>query len=133
MKKKIIIIGLIVAALAVLGVLEAKKMKTNKSVAGQNTQTGQNADSKTILFIGTGCSHCKIVEEYIQQNQIDSKLSIDQKEVFYNKDNQRLFEEKAKACKLDLNNLGVPLLWTGSTCLEGDQPIIDYLKQQINK
>lgn len=133
MKKKYIIVGLIIAALAVLGVLAAKKMKTNKSVAGQNTQTSQNADNRMILFVGTGCPHCKIVEDYIQQNQIDSKLSIDQKEVFYNKDNQRLFEEKAKVCKLDLNNLGVPILWTGSACLEGDQLIIDYLKQQINK
>ena len=136
-KNKLIIIGLVIIILAVLGVFAAKKMRNNsiqkQSVASQSVQVAQNTDNKMILFVGTGCPHCKIVEDYIQQNQIDSKISFDQKEVFYDKGNQSILEEKAKICKLDLNSIGVPLLWTGSTCLEGDQPIIDFFNKQINK
>jgi glutaredoxin len=137
-KSKFVIIGLIIVVLAVLGVFEAKKMKAklaqNKAVAGVSTQAAQNTNDQMILFVGSGCPHCAKVEDFINQNQVNSKLSFQTKEVFYDKNNQATFEEKAKECNLDLNNAGVPMLWTGgSNCIEGDQPIIDYFNQQINK
>lgn len=133
-KNKFIIIGLAIVVLAVLGVFVAKKIgirsAQNKAVAGESVQ---NTDSQIILFVGNGCPHCKNVEDYIQQNQINSKISFQTKEVFYDKNNQSLLEAKAKACNLSTDSIGVPFLWTGSQCIQGDQPIIDYFNQQVNK
>jgi glutaredoxin len=127
-KGKLIISGVVIVILVVLGVVAAKRIqnKPGQAVAGESS-------SKMILFYGETCPHCKKVEEFIKNNQIDSKLQIDQKEVYSNKNNQALLGEKAKSCKMDTNSIGVPFLWTGSDCLVGDQPIIDYFNQQINK
>ena len=71
------------------------------------------------------------MEDFIAQNNQIKSLGISQKEVWQNPDNQKEFVEKAKICKLDLSNLGVPTLWVAadSKCYVGDQPIIDYLNQ----
>jgi len=85
-----------------------------------------------ILYYGSTCPHCRIVEEHIRKNGLAAKLNITQKEISQNQDNQNEFIEKARICGLDLNNLGVPMLFDAknSKCHEGDQPIIDFLKQQ---
>ena len=68
------------------------------------------------------------------ENQVNSKLSVNQEEVFHNTDNANLLIKKGDDCKLDKSDVGaVPLLWTGSDCILGDQPIIDYFNQQISK
>jgi len=102
-----------------------KERKT--SVAPDN---GQKTDF--VLYYGNTCPHCKIVEDYLAKNDPDGKLGVTQKEVYQNQANQKEFIEKATACKLDLDNLGVPVLWDAknSKCYEGDQPIIDFLKLQ---
>jgi len=41
--------------------------------------------------------------------------------------------KRAKICGIDEKNLGVPLLWDNinAKCYEGDQEIVDFLKQKI--
>jgi glutaredoxin len=92
-------------------------------------------DTALVLYYGDGCPHCKIVEDYIAQNNLQTKLSLSEKEVWKNQTDQNELIKKATLCKLDLNNLGVPMLWDakGSKCYEGDQPIIDFLKTQIGQ
>ena len=118
---------LIAASIFTIGEL-AKERKTYVPV-----NDGQ--DTALVLYYGDGCSHCKIVEDYITQNNLQAKLSLSEKEVWKNKSNQNELIEKAKICKLDLSNLGVPMLWDakGSKCYEGDQPIIDFLKTQVGQ
>lgn len=79
-----------------------------------------------ILFYGDSCSHCKIVEDFINQNKIKDKIEFTQLEVFNNKDNADILLKKATDCKIDPNNVGVPLLWDGKNCLVGDQDIINF-------
>lgn len=85
-----------------------------------------------VLYYGITCPHCKIVEEYILQNGLEEKLGVAQKEVYQNQNNNNELVERAKTCGIDLDRLGVPLLWDGndSKCYEGDQAIIVYLKQK---
>ncbi|PJA08138.1 hypothetical protein COX69_03070 [Candidatus Falkowbacteria bacterium CG_4_10_14_0_2_um_filter_48_10] len=84
--------------------------------------------SDLILYYGDVCPHCRIVEEYIQQNGIDQKIIFAQKEVYRNQANASELAQKARLCALDTRSIGVPFLWTGETCILGDQPIIEYFK-----
>lgn len=87
--------------------------------------------NQMILFYGQGCPHCKLVIEYIASNNIESKIPIIQKEVYYNNENLKELEEKAKTCGLPLFSIGVPFLWTGEKCIIGDVAIINFLKQKV--
>lgn len=121
MKK--IILGLAIVVLAVSGYLFFNYNKKAES---------SSFGSDVILFYGIGCPHCKNVEDFLEQNQVADKIQIDQKEVYGNRENAKIFQEKAAQCGLDKKNLGVPLLWVKGKCYSGDQEIIQYFKDQLN-
>ena len=88
-----------------------------------------------VLYYGNTCPHCKIVEEWLKNYDPFNRIGVVLKEVYQNQDNRKEFIEKATICKLDLNNLGVPMLWEAenSKCYEGDQPITDFLNTKLLK
>lgn len=88
-------------------------------------------NNELILFYGTGCPHCEKVEEYLQANDIESKINVVKKEVYDNKDNANLLAKIAKKCGTKENKLGVPFLWTGSECKIGDEDIINFFKEKV--
>ena len=100
-----------------------------------NNVTDDQAD--LILFHGDGCPHCKIVSDYITANEVEEKVKISYKEVYYNKTNQSLLQETVKKCpEIDAaTGIGVPLAFvkSDSKCLYGDTPIIDWLKARMLK
>ncbi len=93
----------------------------------------QNKQGQIILFYGNGCPSCIVVEEYVEQNNLEEKISLEQKEVYYNQDNAHNLVEKAKICGLSTNSIGIPFLWDGSECFVGGQEIIEFLEQQNNE
>ena len=125
MNKKIIfpIILLIIILIVVLVVFLKKESQTKVNDNGSQ-------QNQIILFYGDGCPHCAKVEKYIKENKIKEKLSFEEKEVYYNKNNAKELEEKAKICGMPTNSIGVPFLWDGSKCLTGDQDIINFLKEK---
>ena len=85
---------------------------------------------KMILFFSNSCPHCKIVEQYISDNNIDAKIKFQKLEVSQDPANAALLEKKARQCGLDVSQgLGVPLFFDGSKCLLGDKDITDYFKK----
>jgi glutaredoxin len=120
--KKILIIILIVAAIFI----------TFKFVYKSETPNLSTDSADLILFWGNGCPHCEVVKKYITDNSLDNKIKISQKEVYYDKNNQKLLEETVKKCPdVDTSQgIGVPLAFVPETqkCLLGDTPIIDWLK-----
>ena len=126
MNKKIIIPTILFAVVLVFSFAILLKGEA------KNGKEDNKQESEIILFYGVGCPHCAKVEEYIKQNQIDKKISLVQKEVYYNQKNAKELQEKAQKCRLMANSIGVPFLWDGKTCIVGDQPIIDFLKQKVN-
>jgi len=80
------------------------------------------------LFTSESCPHCQIVKREISDNGWDKSLPISQKPLEQDA-NRQLVAKRAKACKLALDRLQVPLLWDGRRCLTGDGPILDYLKR----
>ena len=89
-----------------------------------------------ILFYGSGCPHCANVEKYLKANKVADRVQFTEREIFFNKCNAKLLEKLAVHCGLSTEEIGVPLLWDGSTstdqkCLVGDENIINFFKGKI--
>jgi glutaredoxin len=130
--KQIILIVIIILG---IGAFLKFGLKTSLKVSNTNT-TAPISNPDLIIYYGNTCPHCKKVEDYISQNDINSKLKIDLKEVYQNKDNQLELQENAAKCepKIDLaSGIGVPFAFVkfNNQCLIGDQPVIDWIKNKV--
>lgn len=83
------------------------------------------------LFVGQGCPHCKIVEDFIAANDVAKKVTFDTKEVWYNQDNAVVFNKVWQNCGLNPTNMGVPLYWDGTTCYSGEVEITNYFQSKL--
>lgn len=96
------------------------------------TQNFTDTEADLIIFWGDGCPHCEKVKNYIKDNNYESKLKISLKEVYLDKNNQKLLEETIQKCpEIDTSRgIGVPLAFDtkNAKCLYGDTPIIEWLK-----
>lgn len=97
---------------------------------GQNNQTTENGG--IIYFYGIGCPHCAKVEEYLKENNVESKIQFEKKEVYQNQENLDLLIQKAKKCGIKENEVGVPFLWDGLKCIIGDVDIINFFRQKTS-
>ena len=91
----------------------------------------QSAFAEMFLFVGEGCSHCAIVEQYLQQGDLVNKFQIKILETWYHPENQAIRDQKAK--EVGYAEGGVPLLINGTEFRVGDSPIINYLDSLQNK
>ena len=85
-----------------------------------------------VFYFGDTCPHCKNVEEYIIQNNVQDKILFEQKEVYNDAQNAKELKVVAKACGIDPMKVGVPLLWNEGSCLVGDEDIITSFEEKIN-
>ena len=96
-----------------------------------NPTSYPDSEADLIIFWGEGCPHCENVKNYIKDNDYDSKLKISMKEVYLDKNNQKLLEETIQKCpEIDTSaGIGVPLGFDPKNvkCFYGDTPIIDWL------
>ena len=133
MKNKIIVPTVLFAAVLVFSFLllppekDKNQLPINELPIQENQPSGQ-----IILFYADSCPHCAIVEKYIEDNDIKSKISFAQKGVSHNQNNIGELTEKAEICGLPTDSIGVPFLWDGKNCLIGDQKIIAFFKKQTN-
>jgi len=91
-----------------------------------------------VFYWGNGCPHCENVEKWLNENNKDKKIKVNYKEVYYNKDNQTTLYNTAKQyCPEIIENggIGVPTSFDPSTkkCLQGDNPIIEFLTSKLAK
>ncbi|MFA6552710.1 MAG: hypothetical protein WCT19_04410 [Candidatus Paceibacterota bacterium] len=134
MNKKIIIPTILFIAVLIFSFFALSQEKDKNQISTNETATKKNQSAdKIILFYGDGCPHCAIIEEYIKKNNINDKISFAQKEVYYNQNNAKELEAKAKICGFPTDSIGVPFLWDGEKCLIGDQDIINFFKQKTNE
>lgn len=83
-----------------------------------------------ILFYGEGCSHCKNVDDFINQNNIEDKVKFTRLEVWYDQNNQAILLKATQKCQIASNEFGVPFLYDGNgECYAGDIDIINFFKQ----
>ena len=84
-----------------------------------------------ILFYGEGCSYCKIVDDFINQNNIEEKAEFIQLEVWHNKDNQNILAQVMQKCDIQADQVGIPFLYDGnSKCHVGDVDVINFSKNE---
>ena len=87
-------------------------------------------NSSAILYFGNTCPHCKIVEDFIKENNITSKFAVESKEVYDNLENALELENVAKSCNISKDAIGVPLLYYNEKCYVGDNDIITLLEKE---
>jgi len=138
----IVIAVIVIAVVGGIVFYSAKAPKDNNSTTATNTSTDTTA-SRTIkttpgaditLYYGYNCPHCKLVEEYIIDKNIDQKVQFDMKEVYKIRANATDMEAKAKICNIPTTEMGVPFLFDAKTkkCLTGDVTIKEFFDQQAN-
>jgi len=119
--------------LIIITILVGFYLLTSKKPASITSTETPTADY--ILFYGNTCPHCKIVEEFISNNQIDQKIKINQLEVYNNKSNSSLFTNMVKKiCPDQLKTEGLPVPFLvdqkDKKCTIGDAPITEYLTEK---
>lgn len=88
-----------------------------------------NVPEGIILFYGEGCPHCKNVDDFISQNNIQEKVEFSNLEVWNNEGNREILRKVIQTCGIASDQVGVPLLYDGKgTCLMGDVDAINFLK-----
>ncbi len=129
MNKKVLASTIIFLGVSIIGMVI---LANNKDGSSESVEKLQESN-EIILFYGDGCPHCAIVEEYVSENNIESKLLFTKKEVYYNNQNSDELVVKAKICGIPTDSIGVPFLWDGAKCLVGDQDIIEFFKSKANE
>ena len=121
--KKYIITFIILLLIIIIG---ASFIFTHK----ENTNN-TNTNTKIIFFYSDQCPHCAKVEAYLKTNNIRSKVKFEEKEVLQNKQNLQQLVKIMDQCKIPTKDyVEVPLLWTGSKCLVGEDNIINFFKEK---
>ena len=136
MKSKLLVPAILFCVVAGLSIYLLINQKHTTTVSNPENTALNNSNNEVngiVLFYGDGCPHCALVEQYISENNIESKVQFTKKEVYNNQQNASELTAKAKACGMATDSIGVPFLWDGSSCLVGDQPIIDFFKQKAGK
>ena len=128
MKYFVIFLGIAFIAFLVISSINLNKDKKEQQQNHPATKTNQ-----PILYYGKGCPHCSKVEEFIKENKVKEKISFEEKEVWYNQNNVKELDDKAKSCNIDQKEIGVPFLWDNGKCLTGDQDIINYFKEKMKE
>ena len=81
-------------------------------------------------FWSETCPHCKNVADFIETWEGKDKFQMNKIEVNSSNENSIRFYQVGSFCKIPRNNLGVPLLVnTDGKCLQGDEPIIQFLQE----
>lgn len=106
--------------------------KVNGTTSTETREIVSSPDADIMIFYGATCPHCKVVNEFVIENNIDKVVKLQHLEVYNDKGNLELMKQKLEQCKnlSEDDKGGVPFMYSPETCLVGDKPIIDYLKEQ---
>ncbi len=83
------------------------------------------------LYYSETCPHCKIVEEYITNNSLQTKLQITEKEVSKNQPNLLEMKKRMESCGDYNDTLSVPFMYHLNKCYTSQDEIINLLSQKI--
>ncbi|RJR26793.1 cytochrome c biogenesis protein [candidate division WWE3 bacterium] len=90
-------------------------------------------ENKIYFFYGNGCPHCAVVEEYFEKNGFFDKYPIENKEIYFNRDNAFLYNALMGKLGVPEQQRGVPTLVVGDKVFVGDKPIIDNFELAVSE
>jgi glutaredoxin len=93
-------------------------------------QPNGESQSDIIYYYGNDCPHCQNVTKFLDDNKIAEKVKFEKKEVGSNPKNALEMGKKAKECKIDPKNIGVPFVWARGKCLVGEPDVENFFKQE---
>lgn len=110
--------------------------KLTSKPSSNSLNSDENVDF--IFYYGDGCPHCVTVEEYMETKKVEDKLVISQKEVYYNQQNSKEFQENiSQYCPEIMSDqgIGVPVAFDikNKKCYLGSPPIIDFIDQLLTE
>lgn len=92
-------------------------------------QTGADDPLAVVYYWGDGCPHCKVVNDFLEANNIADKVSFVKKEVWSDKKNAAEMGRRAKACDIKPEGMGVPFVYGGDgKCYIGEPDVINFFK-----
>ena len=120
--------------IVILGMWVVRTPKDNVPEGNQQEQVlsqtkvyKSTSEDAVVLYYGSTCSYCKVVERWLEENPaIKESSGLVTKEVYENQENSKELTEKARGCEIE-GGVGVPFLDDSGQCIVGSQPIIDYL------
>ena len=74
-----------------------------------------NPDAEYLYFYGGTCPHCIELNKQLDEADILEQLSIEKREVYYNKDNQQKFQELVDELGIPSGEAGVPFVYEKAT------------------
>ncbi len=119
------VIGFIVILLVLIGGLVYWGLKDSGSVIEATPDNG----ASIVYYYGAECPHCKDVQDFIDQNDIASKVNFVKKETWHNSKNANEMEERAKSCGIQQEGMGVPFLFADGKCFVGTPDVITFFKK----
>ncbi len=122
-KAQKIIVGFFIISLLLIGILFLIYL---------NKPTNIPSPEEIVFYYGITCPHCKIVEQWISDNNFTQKMNITQKEVYENQTNAKELIAVGTLCKIEKQYIGaVPLVYSDGKCYLGDVDSISFLKNKI--
>ena len=123
------ILLIVIVAIVALGLV----WFITKDSSSDTNGTADNTTSTLSLYYRADCAHCQNVEKFMQENNVTATIPVEQKEVAKNIKNNNELMVRAANCGYDLKSVGVPMLYDHGTCYSGDEEIINYFKERLNK
>ena len=121
-----VIVGFFVAVIIIIAILFFISIKKENNYYTCTQTLG--LPSEAVLYYGDTCPHCKIVEDFLTENDVASRLDFVQKEVYRNNTNAQELLLIGSLCRLPSNYVGsVPLFYMDGKAFLGDKPIIEFL------
>lgn len=105
------------------------------SIPAETVTPATTVEEKTVKYTyywGNGCPHCSKVNAYMKWVDAESKIDIDKKEIWRDRENAALFTKDAERLGLDTAKLWVPFMIVNTdgveTTLNGSAEIIEHFK-----
>ena len=77
---------------------------------GNNTDI-INPEAEYLYFFGATCPHCQELNKIMNDEGLFSKISVEKREVWFNEENQALFQEKITELGLEEWRVWVPFVY----------------------
>jgi hypothetical protein len=83
-----------------------------------------------VYFYGNTCPKCKDLQDFIDKNKLEEKITIIKKEVYSNQANALMLSKVAEKCNIKSSEIGVPFMYFEGKCLIGEPDIKSLLSKK---
>jgi len=92
-----------------------------------------NPDADYVYFYGATCPHCIELNKQLDEAWILEELSVEKREVWYNNDNQAVFQAVVDEIGLEESRVWVPFVYEKSTGkhVTGTEPAFKMLSDSL--